>query len=610
MALPGLGPPSGFPGLLPLRPGASASLGPLVTGISSSMPAQSLHAVRSSVHDLQESQQRLLREQTAATSAFIDNLKNLTEEVATLKSGSGRAELAARAEVNELRERMQQLETALRSQGGLHDGISSKLDKVHHRLLACENGQYLGDLRKAMDGDRANHESKHGALKSRIDRLEGKLGECIDRHDKHDRSIASHSDKHDELSGEVKSHAAHHSHLLQRLSNAESLVGEAAKRHAQELASTQKKVDQLCGQLAGEHGDHTRALSSRLEELHAAHSKLAADKEVVDARVSSMHARHSDLEHRLREAEQTIQTTLAARSQEHSQFQQTSRNSVQDIYNQLLEERSERERHHAGTEGRLRYLEACLGTSASENASHAQALHQSIKDLHSQVASELNSRLLHHTSVEERLQTLEARLHESSSHGPQIEAAHRKLQAFDSQLQQATVQLSEAHDTLKTHATAQRADYGIGDRLERLERAVSSQAQDLEGTTQRLQEFHGKLTEESRLREQRFENLEITSSPARERHLETRLGLLGGSSGEHFTQAQSPDMNAAHLEGGGSVLGSMSTMDRNFFRCVSAVIMQEDTGGGVALPPLAGNPSPKSSLNRISSLPSIRRSWQ
>mmetsp|Transcript_53955 Transcript_53955/g.96607 ORF Transcript_53955/g.96607 Transcript_53955/m.96607 type:complete len:586 (+) Transcript_53955:33-1790(+) len=547
--------------------------------------------VRPVMHDMQDVQQRLLRDQAAATAAFIDNFTMLGDEVAALKSSQAAvvAEISSRADaqVKELKERILILENAMRGHGSAHDMAHSKLQKLHERLEAVEDGS----LQQSLDDVRDAHDSRHNEMLARMAHLEGKIGDSLDKHDQHQRAMDYHQASHSELSSEVKSQSAHQAHILQRLSHAENMVGEAAKRHASELGTAQRQLDQLQHQLRSDD-----LAKTAIDELRQSHMSLAADKDAAAAQHEKLRDQHLKLEQRLKEMERRAADSHG----DHSMQLVAAINSVKDIHAKLGADRSDQEARFKSADERLKNIEAYVGSSANDHAHSVHAVHQSLKDLHGEVADELNKRGVHQASMDERLRRMEVAAGESlDSHGSSLEAAHRKIDEFDSQLRGAKESIIQVHESLR--GEGQRDQLAAEERLKRLEKAN-------EALGKKLQDLNGRLTTQGSPA-----RALVPAEPKLEeriRSLETRV--LGGTTSNVFLEAkqvEAPSMDAGISAAAMASWGSMSTMDRSFFKSVTAVIVEDDGGAPLSLPPLPNTypqASPASPLARVASLPTLK----
>jgi len=549
--------------------------------------------VRPAFNDMQDVQQRLLRDQAAATAAFIDNFRILGDEVAALKSSHAAfGDIATKAEVKELKDRIAQLESVLRGHEGAHDSAHSKLQALHERLGAVEGG----DLQRSLDDFRDTHDLHHNEMLARMAQVEGRMSDCLDKNDKHGKALDFHQSSNSELSSELKAQSAHQAHLLQRLGHTESMVGEAARRHAAELAAAQKKLDQLQQHVLGD------GSGAALEELRQGHAKLAADKDAAAVQHEKLRDQHSKLEQRLKDMERKA----ADGHGDHVMQLMAASNSVKDVHAKLGAERSDQEARFRAADERLKNLEAYVGSSANDHALSVNAVHQSLKDLHGEVADELNKRGVHHASMEDRLRRLEVASGDSlDSHSASLEAAHQRIDDFDSQLRDARQNIMQVHESLRGDSQSAKTDQlAAEERLKRLEKVHESHGK-------KLQELHGRLASPGKQSAPRDLQPQIED---RIRSLETRV--LGMTSSNVLTdgyakQAEPPQAPSLGISAAAMAdWSSMSTMDRSFFKSVTAVIVQEDGGAPLALPQISGSPSPQASpispMGRVASLPSLQ----
>lgn len=543
---------------------------------------------RRSVLDLQDLQHRFLREQSAVTSAFVENVKALGEEVAALRTKAAMSiDVASRSEamVKELWERFPEA-------GHEVQILNSKFEALQTRMNVSSSSDKTGrleEVKKALEGQHAAHESKQNSMASRLDALECKVAGFIDAHDKQKQMLELQNTSHTEMASQVRAQAAHHAALAQRMTNAEGLMAEAGRKNSQEIV----------------------ALQNLLEQLQASRSPAQLSIEELRQSLASAEAQATQAAQQAAQlAQQQGAWNLRLKTLEDRNKDGGFVNSMQELQATIQGLREERDANFRSAEQRFAHLEQSMASLASEQSFQLQKFQRSFQEMQQQVASELNSRMAHHTAIDGRLGRVESSIRHSpdAQSGQQLEAVLKSIQELAIQLRDGKVQLDELqkvtaelrarHEALKELSEADKAAKNSVDaRLYRLEKAFSSQAQELQGFLCKAQELKG----QDRGKEAKGHRPELRL-PDFSATREGREGREGQGQGRN----PSKDFKGDPLP---STVGKETSTDwmdispehRSFFQNVTAVIMQ-DSAPSVSLPPLA----PHSGMARMGSLPTLR----
>ena len=335
------------------------------------------------------------------TSAFVDNVRALGDEVAALKTKAAMSiDVASRSEamVKELWEQ-------------IPEAMNAKLETLQARLLSCEMAR-LDEVKKTLEGQQASHathETKQNSMASRLDALECKVAGFLDSHEKQKQMLELQTTSHSELANQIRSQAAHHAALAQRISSAEGLVTEASQKNSQQLVVLQKLLDQQ--------GEHKKSTSGLIEELKQTVAKAEAQLAQQTAQQAACSLRCKALEDRMKD----MRTSEGSSNFVHS---------MQELQATIQTLRDERDASLRSAEQRFVQLEQSLTSLASEQSFQLQKSQRSFQEMQQQVASELNARVTHHTAMDGRLSRVEGTLRHSpdAQTGTQLEAVLKSIQ--------------------------------------------------------------------------------------------------------------------------------------------------------------------------------------
>ncbi|CAE7840903.1 SPATA5L1 [Symbiodinium sp. CCMP2592] len=512
---------------------------------------------RRSVLDLQDLQHRFLREQSAVTSAFVENVKALGEEVAALRTKAAMSiDVASRSEamVKELWERFPEA-------GHEVQILNSKFEALQARMnvsFSSDKTGRLEEVKKALEGQHAAHESKQNSMASRLDALECKVAGFIDAHDKQKQMLELQNTSHTEMASQFRAQAAHHAALAQRMTNAEGLMAEAGRKNSQEIVALQNLLEQL-------QASRSPAQLS-IEELRQSLASAEAQATQAAQQAAQLAQQQGAWNLRLK--------TLEDRNKDGGGFV----NSMQELQATIQGLREERDANFRSAEQRFAHLEQSMASLASEQSFQLQKFQRSFQEMQQQVASELNSRMAHHTAIDGRLGRVESSIRHSpdAQTGQQLEA-ELAIQLRDGkvqldELQKVTAELRARHEALKELSEADKAAKNSVDaRLYRLEKAFSSQAQELQGFLCKAQELKG----------------QDRGKEAKGHRPDLRLPTDFSATREGQGQGRNPskDLKGDPLA---STVGKETNTDwmdispehRSFFQNVTAVIMQDGFGFG------------------------------
>lgn len=264
------------------------------------------------------------------------------------------------------------------------------------------------------------HREQHATLPERMAYIEQQLGDSADKHNAelaalHKKVAQEQSarEKHhggvkDLLARESEARDAHHATLSERVDFLESMLGDTADKHAQELKNLKSSHDKLGGLLTKQgsqldgfdaHREHHASIPERMAYLE---QQLGDSADKHSAELAALHKK--------------VSQEQAARDKHHG--------NVKDL---LARESEARDTHHATLSERVDFLEGMLGDTADK---HAQELAQ-IASGHQKLQGELKSRGESHASVSDRVVRLEKGLAEATERQSRdSKSIYAKLDSF------------------------------------------------------------------------------------------------------------------------------------------------------------------------------------
>jgi chromosome segregation ATPase len=277
------------------------------------------------------------------------------------------------------------------------------LAKAHEKLDERERHsgmleQTLQDLGQQL-GDTKSLDLK--ALHSRIDEL----------HLSHRQTAELHAELEERVHGKQDAEAMHEHHatLTERMDYLESLIGDNADKHFEELEARHAKVFEKLDAHNGIHGD----LHSKVEYLE----KLISD-------ASTTHGdKHAEAMRQIQE----VEASLSGHREVHGEHSATIQERIEyiekiigesaDTHNQhkehIEEKLGERERHIITLEDRLQYLEQQVGSSAmslSDSHELLKNITQELDEHKKNSRKEADERNDNHVTLEQRVEFLESKV--------------------------------------------------------------------------------------------------------------------------------------------------------------------------------------------------------
>lgn len=383
----------------------------------------------------------------------------------------------------------------------------AKCDQLHGRLSE-DRATHESHVRSLIANEKEMRDTHHATLKERVDYIESLLGESAETHRQELENLKSAQSKH---AKEGKARDTGHASLLERLEGLERNVGEAHGKQSQELAAAHARLEQVHGRL---HACEKQGQS--LEEVHKAHAGMANDKAAV------LDRSHASLREKVEYLE-----SLVGDSVERHRDQIKEVESVRVAHSKLTTDMKQKEAKHASMEERLKYLEKLLDDSADKHAQelrgaagrldemHARLAHceahgtaiEGLKRFHASMTSDQVAQMEHHATVAERLQYLEQVVGASADkHEKEIRAAHERLDQLHGHVKQEQAAreahhhsmqglLSKDRDGQMTHASVQK-------RLDSVEGLLNASAskfdqldQKVNAVTQLLNQNMGNITD-------------------------------------------------------------------------------------------------------------------
>lgn len=283
---------------------------------------------------------------------------------------------------------------------GVHQEHVEKLGReLHTHVAKVSEMQERVDFIESFLGDNAQKHSEElkktqdrlseHATAERVDYLEKALGDSSDRHTRelealrvaHQKMVAEHkgqeqghgqvSDRVTQLQREKEELRAHHMSLTERMDYLETLLGESAEKHAQELETFKDKhakldagANKLCSHHAG--------LEERMEYLEA---KIGDSFDKHAKELSNVHAKVEELHGKLQDQKSTREEKLLYFNG-HLQQQVTAQKTGDE--------------RHASMEERLKFLESLMGDNAELGKESRQVV-KVLEEKHAGVLDRLDS---------------------------------------------------------------------------------------------------------------------------------------------------------------------------------------------------------------------------
>lgn len=148
-------------------------------------------------------------------------------------------------------ERVDYLEKALGDSSDRHTRELEALKVAHQKMVAEHKGQEQGhgqvsDRVTQLQREKEELRAHHMSLTERMDYLETLLGESAE---KHAQELETFKDKHAKLDAGANKLRSHHAGLEERMEYLEAKIGDSFDKHAKELSNVHAKVEELHGKL-------------------------------------------------------------------------------------------------------------------------------------------------------------------------------------------------------------------------------------------------------------------------------------------------------------------------------------------------------------------------
>merc|ERR1712232_1440822 len=345
------------------------------------------------------------------------------------------------------------------------------------------------------------------------------------------------------------------------------------------------------------------------------HASLISD-------IGSSATRHTALEMKLRAVEQLT----ADSANEQAKQLLAAHQRLQNCQSQDTEETAARGRLQASINDRLDKLDALTNSQADEHAARWQAIHKGLHDLHGQLTTGLGGRMQAHASIEERLKHIELgtgdpvgkvndlarRLNEERDGNAKRHSANAdQLRSLDLQFKDTVAaQLQQVRGHVQGERESRDAQNATIDRrLKHMEKTVadsmSEHATQLQNVRQRLQSLQTSVADSAKAQETRWPRGDDYRTLASD-------SAKGWTAEECLKYVESMPAAAPRLDAtvGVHSPGQMYG-DSDFFRKAQNLVMQDDIRVGSPTQILqryqqSRTLSPKGSLGKVSSLPSLR----
>lgn len=509
-----------------------------------------------------------------------------------------------------LQERLTYMETLLGDSAEKHESHAKELEGLKSLQIkqAADIKGHHGKLTDQVTKEREARDFHHASVQERLDYLESALGQSADKHETHAKVLEDHKAMHGKLSSELRAREASHATLAERIAYMEKCIGDSADKHAQDIAAAVSKLDMAHTRITDERmarethaaslevlkkaqsalasqkqalekshatmaerleylekalGDSADKHAREVETLKNAHQKLSADNKNRDSvsaagseridqlqrEKDDLHARHVSVGERVEYLEKMIGDNAEKHAQDLENVKSMTGKRLEDLD-------SVKKLHavHATIEERMSYLEKSLGDSAEKHAQELANTHNKLDQLHGKLVEERSSRESlnnhvkdhlsgeqkaresHHSSVQERLQYLEKII------GDNADKHVRDLDDHKNTFGKAIAESKTLHDR---HA-------GVIERISFLEQAIGESAdrhaQELAATHTKLEQLHGRLSDEKASRESHANStrdLVNKEKEAREGHhasigkrLEYLEGLIGSNADKHAIELE------------------------------------------------------------------------
>lgn len=452
-----------------------------------------------------------------------------------------------------MKERMEYLERAVGDSAGKHqrqlEEASAKLEHLHARVSGCESGH--GELKRWA----SEKDGKHASMADRVAYLEKLAGDSAEKHLRElDAFRAAHEGHMQATKAKHGSIEQTHASMESRLNYLEGVVGDSADQHAKELEAMKASLGELASGIQA-HGTVAQRLGDSMVALNAAHSTHSNG-------TRDMLSKHATIESRLEYIEKAIgdsadrhAVALAKLEQLHGRVSEEQKERQQHI-GDLKSSKDRLAKDHASLEERMTYLENLAGDSADRHARELENL-KSSHERHAQDArSKHGSVEQMHASIKSRLEYLESMVGDSADrHAAELKAMKASMDELASgvashggiaqRLGESVAALSAAHGT---HSNSSREfmskHASIESRLEYIETTIGDSADKHAIALAKLDQLHGKLSDEQKERQQHIGDLKSNKDKLARDHasLEERIAYVENMVGD------SADRHARELE--------------------------------------------------------------
>eukprot|EP00933_Yihiella_yeosuensis_P034921 TRINITY_DN2841_c3_g2_i1.p1 TRINITY_DN2841_c3_g2~~TRINITY_DN2841_c3_g2_i1.p1 ORF type:complete len:1158 (+),score=286.19 TRINITY_DN2841_c3_g2_i1:162-3476(+) len=332
-----------------------------------------------------------------------DHVDRSSRELDATKSAHGRF-VKDQKTVNEkhasMGERLEYLESVIGDSADKHaqelKNASGKIEQLHGRLQTVEKShQVVGELQRSHSNLSKDHkaalDAHHSSLNERMDYLESRLGESLDKNSKELEQMRV---SHGRMTTDQKARDAHHASVAERLDYLEKAMGDSADKHTQEIQATHLKVEQMNTRVL-----EAEARGGHIDAIRKSHSNLVNDMVTRDTQHASLNQRVDYVEKLLGDSIERHQKEMQAHRQNHETLharlheERQSREQAHSTFETMIaKEREGRGAHHSTFEERLTRCENVIAETQEMTV-----------ELKEHCGNEAQLRSQHHATIQDHL---------------------------------------------------------------------------------------------------------------------------------------------------------------------------------------------------------------
>jgi len=374
--------------------------------------------------------------------------------------------------------------------------------KAAHAKLASESKAQQSKLGDQMVQDKEARDVHHASVQERLLYIENLLGESAEKHDRQAKVLEEHKSLHSKHASDARSREASHATLAERINYVEKCLGDSADKHSQELADALAKVESAHNRITEERMAR-EAHGASMEVLKKSQGNLAAEKLALEKNHLSMAERMEYLEKAIGDSAEKHSRELEVVKAAHqklstdSKAKDTSHASTSERVTQLQREKDDLQARHLSLGERVDYMEKLIGDNAEKHAQDLEAVKSSQakhgKDLDG--VKKVNS---YHSSFEDRLNYLEKMLGDSADkHAEDLSNAHAKIEQLHGKVSEERSSRESMGNHIRDHLSGEQKardahHSSVEDRLRFLESVIGDNADKHSKDLEDHRSAHGK----------------------------------------------------------------------------------------------------------------------